>query len=128
MTCTATFAQIAAVEALDGPQDAVEAMVEEFRARRKLIVDGLNAIPGVTCRMPHGAFYAFPNVTGTGMNGAEHGRPPAPRGRRVASSRAPRSGGWARPHLRVSYANRRENLRLALQHFGEVVAGLAVRA
>ena len=46
-------------------------MVEEFRARRELIVDGLNAIPGIRCRMPHGAFYVFPNVGGTGMNGTE---------------------------------------------------------
>ena len=71
VSCTAAFSQIAAVEALTGPQDAVEAMVEEFRARRSLIVDGLNAMPGVRCLLPSGAFYAFPNVSGTGMTGTE---------------------------------------------------------
>src|SRR5690606_30778889 len=62
VSCTSTFSQMAAVEALTGPQDAVEAMVEEFRARRQLVVEGLRGLPGITCRMPQGAFYAFPDV------------------------------------------------------------------
>ena len=64
-TNASSVAQWAAVEALIGPQDEVERMRREFEARRKLIVDGLNAIPGVTCRNPEGAFYAFPDVSGT---------------------------------------------------------------
>ena len=67
----ATFAQVGAVEALIGQQDDVDAMVVEFRARRDLIVDGLNAIPGIECRRPSGAFYVFPDIAGTGLSGAE---------------------------------------------------------
>ncbi|MCX7919068.1 MAG: pyridoxal phosphate-dependent aminotransferase [bacterium] len=59
-----TFAQIGAIEAYKGPQDSVKMMVAEFDKRRKLLVDGLNSIPGVSCRVPKGAFYAFPNVSG----------------------------------------------------------------
>ena len=62
-SCTNTFIQDAAVAALTGPQEAVDSMVRELRERRDLIVDGLNAIPGFSCRAPGGAFYAFPNVT-----------------------------------------------------------------
>ena len=64
-SCTASFSQIACVEALTGPQDSVDAMREEFRRRRAVIVDGLNRIPGFSCRQPHGAFYVFPNIRGT---------------------------------------------------------------
>ena len=71
ISCAPTFAQIGAVEALRGPQDDVDAMVVEFRARRDLIVDGLNAIPGIRCLRPTGAFYAFPDISGTGLTGAE---------------------------------------------------------
>ncbi|MDI6870627.1 MAG: pyridoxal phosphate-dependent aminotransferase [Bacillota bacterium] len=62
-SCTCTFTQLAGVEALTGEQSGPAAMVEEFRARRDLIVDGLNSIRGVKCLKPHGAFYVFPNVT-----------------------------------------------------------------
>jgi aspartate/methionine/tyrosine aminotransferase len=62
-SCTCTFSQLAGVEALTGDQSAAEAMVAEFKARRDLIVDGLNSIRGVKCLRPHGAFYVFPNVT-----------------------------------------------------------------
>ncbi len=63
-SCTATFTQIAGVEALRGPQDEPKAMVQEFKERRDLVVDGLNNIDGVSCLRPNGAFYVFPNVTG----------------------------------------------------------------
>ncbi len=66
-SCTASFTQRAGLAALTGPQDGVTAMVAEFRQRRDAIVKGLNEIPGFTCVVPPGAFYAFPNVTGTGM-------------------------------------------------------------
>jgi aspartate aminotransferase len=65
-SCTSTFSQKAAVQALRGDQSPVEAMVAEFRRRRDVIVDGLRAIPGFTCVRPRGAFYVFPNITGTG--------------------------------------------------------------
>ncbi len=60
--CTATFTQIAGIEALTSNQDLVTAMVHEYQKRRNLLVEGLNAIPGVSCQIPQGAFYAFPNV------------------------------------------------------------------
>jgi len=62
-SCTATFVQVAGIAALEGPDDEVVAMVEEFRRRRDAIVAGLNAIPGITCNTPDGAFYVFPNVS-----------------------------------------------------------------
>ena len=62
-SCTATFTQLAGVEALQGPQDATKAMVDQFRRRRDLIVQGLNSIKGITCLLPPGAFYVYPNVT-----------------------------------------------------------------
>jgi aspartate aminotransferase len=67
-SCTASFTQRAGIAALEGPQDCVTAMVTEFRRRRDVMVRGLNEIPGIRCSLPAGAFYAFPNVTGTGMS------------------------------------------------------------
>ena len=66
-SCTASFTQRAGIAALTGPRDCVDAMVAEFRRRRDVIVAGLNQIPGFRCAVPGGAFYAFANVTGTGM-------------------------------------------------------------
>ncbi len=67
-SCTASFTQRAGMAALQGPQDAVTTMVAEFRKRRDAMVAGLNGIPGFRCALPAGAFYAFPNVTGTGLS------------------------------------------------------------
>jgi aspartate aminotransferase len=65
--CSAQFTQIAGLEAIRGPQDQVAQVVKEYQARRDLIVSGLNSIPGVTCQVPEGAFYVFPNVRAFGM-------------------------------------------------------------
>jgi aspartate/methionine/tyrosine aminotransferase len=70
-SCTATFAQYALIEALTGPQDEIDRMVAEFKRRRDVIVDGLNELNGISCLKPLGAFYAFANVTGTGMTSDE---------------------------------------------------------
>ncbi len=70
-SCTASFTQRAGMEALTGPQDSVTTMVAEFKRRRDAIVAGLNEIPGFRCPLPAGAFYAFPNVTGTGLPSKE---------------------------------------------------------
>jgi aspartate/methionine/tyrosine aminotransferase len=122
-----TFAQHGAVEALTGPQDAVDAMVEEFRARRDLVVDGLNAIPGIRCLRPAGAFYAFPDISGTGLSGKELAdRLLLEAGVCVLAGTA--FGGVATNHIRVSYANSRENLTKALGRIGEFVAGLPAGA
>jgi aspartate/methionine/tyrosine aminotransferase len=120
----ATFAQLGAIEALTGPQDDVEAMVREFQARRDLIVDGLNAIPGVECRLPAGAFYAFPSVAGTGLSGAElTERLLTEAGVCVLSGTA--FGGHGADHIRISYATSRENLTAALERIATFVDGLA---
>lgn len=121
VSCTSSFEQMAAVEALNGPQDAVVAMVEEFRARRTLIVEGLNKIPGFRCRMPHGAFYVFPNVAGTGMNGSQMAdKLLYDGGVCVLSGTA--FGQVGKDHIRISYANSRDNLKLALERIEEVVS------
>jgi aspartate aminotransferase len=70
-SCTASFTQRAGIEALEGPQDAVNTMVAEFRKRRDAIVAGLNSIPGFRCPVPAGAFYVFPNIEGTGIPSKE---------------------------------------------------------
>ena len=121
VSCTSSHSQQAAVEALTGPQAEVEAMVEEFRARRDLVVDGLNAIPGIRCLRPSGAFYVFPDVSGTGMTGAELAdRLLTESGVCVLSGTA--FGRVGANHVRISYANSRENLRAALERIADLVA------
>ena len=121
VSCTSSFEQIAAIEALNGPQDSVKQMTEEFRARRQIVVDGLNAIPGIRCRMPHGAFYVFPNVGGTGMNGSQMADKLLYDGG-VCTLSGTAFGKVGADHIRISYANSRENLKLALERIAEVVA------
>ena len=126
VSCTSAFSQIAAVEALTGPQDAVDALVEEFRVRRSLIVEGLNALPGVRCQLPSGAFYAFPNVSGTGMTGTEFAdRMLYEGGVSVLGGSA--FGRVGVDHVRVSYANSQVNLLRALERMAEVLAKAPVR-
>jgi aspartate/methionine/tyrosine aminotransferase len=122
---TSAHQQIAAAEALNGPQDAVDAMVEEFRARRELIVDGLNSIQGVSCLKPRGAFYVFPDISGTGFTGPElERRLLNDAGVSVLSGTA--FGQVGANHLRVSYANSRENITAALERMRTVVEPVKV--
>ena len=119
----ATFAQVGAVEALVGPQDDVDAMVVEFKARRDLIVDGLNAIPGIECRRPTGAFYVFPDIAGTGLSGAELAeRLLHEAGVCVLPGSA--FGGFGDDHIRISYANSQANLTEALGRIRTLVEPL----
>ena len=121
VSCTATYAQVAGAEALNGPQDAVDAMVREFRARRALIVAGLNELPGVTAPMPAGAFYAFPDVSGTGMAGRTFAdRMLNEAGVSLLAGTA--FGQQGMGSLRVSYANSQDNLRAALTRMGDLLA------
>jgi aspartate/methionine/tyrosine aminotransferase len=123
ISCAPTFNQLGAVAALRGPQDAVDAMVAEFRARRQLVVDGLDAIDGIMCRRPAGAFYAFPDVSGTGLDGQElYERLLTEAGVCVLPGSA--FGGFAGSHVRISYATSRENLRAALERLATFVASL----
>jgi aspartate aminotransferase len=123
ISCAPTFAQVGAIQALVGPQDDVEAMVVEFKARRDLVVNGLNEIEGIRCATPRGAFYAFPDVSGTGLTGAEF----AERllvDHDVCVLAGTAFGGVGTDHIRISYANSRENLTEALARIGRFVAGL----
>jgi aspartate/methionine/tyrosine aminotransferase len=123
VSCTNAFAQFGAVEALTGPQDAADAMRAEFIARRQLMVDGLNAIPGVTCVMPHGAFYTFPKVSSFGRTSveiADHLLYDAG----VCGLAGTAFGKYGEGYLRFSYANSRENLQRALERVGESLAKL----
>ncbi|MGE5327338.1 MAG: pyridoxal phosphate-dependent aminotransferase [Deltaproteobacteria bacterium] len=112
-SCTASFTQIAGVAALRGDQGPVEAMRAEFMRRRKVIVDGLNSIPGFRCRLPHGAFYAYPNITGTGRNSRELADALLNEAG-VACLSGTAFGTWGEGFLRFSYANSVENISKAL--------------
>jgi aspartate/methionine/tyrosine aminotransferase len=123
VSCTNAFAQAGAIAALTGPQDAADEMRTEFVARRQLMVDGLNAIPGVTCVMPHGAFYVFPNVSSFGRSSADiatHLLYDAG----VCTLAGTAFGRYGEGYLRMSYANSRANLEAALERLGESLAGL----
>jgi aspartate aminotransferase len=122
-SCVPPFVQSAGVAALHGPQDDVVRMVEEFRARRELVVTGLNDLPGVSCRMPRGAFYAFPNVREVPIAAdalAERLLDEA--GVAVLSGTA--FGTVGKDNLRISYANSRENLERALDRMRELLTRL----
>jgi aspartate aminotransferase len=123
VSCTNAATQWAGVEALTGPQDAVGAMVEEFRARRDLVVKGLNDIPGVKCLMPAGAFYAFPDISATGLTGAELADRLLKEGG-VSVLAGTAFGQVGKYHLRLSYANSRENLQEALRRMKAVIEPL----
>jgi aspartate aminotransferase len=127
ISCAPTFAQIGAVEALRGPQDDVEAMVVEFRARRDLLVDGLNAIPGIRCLRPTGAFYAFPDISGTGLTGAELAETLL-QDAGVCVLAGTAFGDVGKNHVRISYANSREILSIALVRIRGVAEPLAAAA
>jgi aspartate aminotransferase len=113
VSCVPAFVQAAGIAALTGPQSSVAEMVAEFRARRDLIASGLNELPGVSCRTPQGAFYAFPDVSDV---------PIAPRDLAdrlleqagVALLAGSDFGARGADHLRISYANSRDQLELAL--------------
>lgn len=121
VSCTAPFIQYAGIEALTGPQDSVSKMVDEFRKRRDLIVDGLNAIPGISCFRPKGAFYVFPNVKKLGMNCKqladfllnEAG---------VATLAGTDFGKYGEGYIRLSYANSLENIKKGLNSIKTAVA------
>jgi aspartate aminotransferase len=113
VSCTSAFSQYAAIAALDGPQDGVAAMVAEFRRRRDVIVAGLNAIDGISCLEPQGAFYAFPNITGTGR-GASELADRLLREAGVAALAGTAFGRHGEGFLRLSYANSVANIEAAL--------------
>ena len=112
-SCTASFSQRAGIAALEGPQDGVTAMVAEFRKRRDVIVPGLNSIPGFRCAVPAGAFYAFPNITGTKI-GAKELADLLLNEAGVACLDGKAFGQHGDGHLRFSYANSLPNILEAI--------------
>ena len=120
-SCVNAATQWAGISALDGPQDAVAAMMAEFDRRRLLVVEGLNRLPGVSCITPKGAFYAFPNIAGTGWKAKalasalleEAG---------IATIGGPDFGVHGEGYLRLSYANSAENIARALERMGAFLA------
>ncbi len=125
VSCTSVAVQQAGIEALTGPQDRVREFREAFRKRRGLVVDGLNAIDGISCVKPKGAFYAFPNITGTGRTSKEfadllleeYG---------VAAIAGTSFGDAGEGYLRLSYANSEENLSRALERIETAVGAVKV--
>ncbi len=113
-SCTCSFTQIAGIEALNGPQDSVDAMLKEFKTRRDLVVDGLNKIKGFRCHRPSGAFYVFPNITGTGKTSKEVENflmEEAGVAVLAGTSFGPQGEGF----VRLSYANSQANLKKAIE-------------
>ncbi|MGI6092883.1 MAG: pyridoxal phosphate-dependent aminotransferase [Veillonellaceae bacterium] len=130
-SCTNTFIQYAGIEALTGPQDFVDAMVAEFKARRDLIVAGLNSIKGVTCKNPNGAFYVFPNVTeacsNLGFTNSKELQKHILYNGDVAvlprTAFGARNKGETGEYLRLSYATSRENIIKGLERIAKVIEG-----
>ena len=120
-SCTATFTQFAGIEALKGPQDFVHEMVAEFRKRRDAIVDGLNAIEGVSCIKPLGAFYVFPNVTQAPLS-CQDLSDYLLEDAGVAVLPGTAFGKYGDGYLRLSYANSLENIQEALARMDSAIS------
>jgi aspartate/methionine/tyrosine aminotransferase len=121
--CTADFTQVAGLEALIGPQEMVDMVVAEYRRRRDALVSGLNDIPGIRCRLPQGAFYAFPNITGLGHPSdwvAEFLLDEAG----VALLPGTSFGKYGEGYLRLCFANSLENLLTAVEKMKEALGKL----
>ena len=113
-SCTASFTQIAGIEAIRGDQSSVERMRSEFQARRDVFVAGLNRIKGFSCRMPKGAFYVFPNITTTGWKSKKLADALLEQAG-VACLSGTAFGDFGEGYLRFSVANSLENLSKALE-------------
>jgi aspartate/methionine/tyrosine aminotransferase len=113
-SCVNAPAQHAGIAAIDGPQDAVDAMMKAFDRRRKLVVEGLNRLPGVSCITPKGAFYAFPNISETGWK-AKKLASALLEETGVALIGGPDFGILGEGYIRLSYANSEENISRALE-------------
>ena len=119
-SCVSAANQVAAIAALEGPHDFLEDMMKQFTRRRKLIVDGLNSIPGITCNNPGGAFYVFPNVSGTGMTGEKFAEKCLYEAG-VAIVPGTSFGKSAKDFVRFSFANSYENIEKALEKIKKIL-------
>ncbi|HVY21329.1 MAG TPA: pyridoxal phosphate-dependent aminotransferase [Bauldia sp.] len=120
-SCVNAPSQFAGLAALTGPQDSVKAMVAEFDKRRKIVVEEVNRLPGFSCIMPKGAFYAFPNIGGTGFKAKVLASQLLEQAG-VAAIGGPDFGILGEGYLRLSYANSAENIRRAIHRIGEFLA------
>jgi aspartate/methionine/tyrosine aminotransferase len=121
-SCVNAATQYAGIAALEGPQDSLDTMMQAFDERRRVIVEGLNTIDGITCQTPGGAFYVFPNITGTGLssNALQQGLLEEAG---VAAIAGTSFGAHGEGYLRFSYANSTENIHAALERVGNHVQG-----
>jgi len=120
-SCVNASAQYAGLAALTGPQDEAEKMISEFDRRRKVVVEGLNKLPGVSCVTPKGAFYAFPNIKGTGWKAKELATTLL-NDTGVVTIGGPDFGILGEGYLRLSYANSTENILKALDRMGDFLS------
>ncbi len=123
VSCANAFSQMAMIAALEGPQDSVSAMREEFLKRRDVVVEGLRSLPGVTCPMPEGAFYAFPSIKDTGLTSGEF-ETKALQEAGVAVLSGSAFGGYGDGYVRLSYANSIENIQKAIERLRDMVESL----
>jgi aspartate/methionine/tyrosine aminotransferase len=121
VSCAASFTQRAAIAALEGTQEPVREMAAEFHRRRDLIVAGLRSIPGVSCPEPEGAFYAFPNISGTGISSHDF-QELALNEAGVALLAGSAFGEFGEGYIRLSYANSQENIKKALDRLSDFVS------
>ena len=120
MSCVNVPTQYAGIAALDGPDDSINLMMNEFTQRRNLIHKLLNDLPGVECSLPGGAFYAFPNVKGTGMNGEEFAKKCMYEAG-VAVVPGTAFGSTAQDFVRFSFAASNENISQALENIKKML-------
>ncbi|MDZ5698483.1 pyridoxal phosphate-dependent aminotransferase [Chelativorans sp. M5D2P16] len=120
-SCVNAPAQYAGIAAIDGPQDDVEKMMRAFDARRKIVVEGVNGLDGITCQTPKGAFYAFPNIKETGWKAKKLASALLEEAG-VALIGGPDFGVLGEGYIRLSYANSEENILRAIERIGEFLA------
>jgi aspartate/methionine/tyrosine aminotransferase len=121
-SCASAPVQVAGIEALNGPQDAVDTMREVFDERRKIIVERLNEVSGFSCTVPKGAFYAFPNITGTGM-GSQELQELLLDDAGVATLAGTSFGHMGEGYLRFSYASSTDNIVNAIERIKTLMSG-----
>lgn len=119
-SCVNASAQFAGLAALTGPQDAVHEMVAQFDDRRRMIVQALNDLPGVTCTDAAGAFYAFPNISGTGLTSMQAQDLFLDKAG-VATIAGTSFGKFGEGYIRFSYANSKENILRAIDRIREIL-------
>jgi aspartate aminotransferase len=120
-SCTNAVAQMAGLAAISGPMDEIEGFRQSFERRGTMVVEGLNALPGVTCRLPGGAFYAFPNITGTGRDSGALARDLLEQ-KHVAVIAGESFGANGKGYLRISYAASDDDIKGALERMQEFLA------